>query len=194
LSGLTRISQSPAVYAYEGFATPEECLHVERRGGHWNFIRECGIKTKHDETGFSFELPISGDPVLERLRTRFEAAVGLESQIPDTFRFRRYSPGEGHAPHVDCYDIDDLLLTASALLYLNEPESGGCTTFTHPQAESAGLALTPKRGTLALWFNYTADARPDPASTHRGDVVLAGTKATIAYFFYTSRSLAGHRP
>ena len=185
------LADRPALYLVPGFASREECLHAERRGGDWAFLEARGIEPKHDATGFSFELPIDGDPILEGLRARIEQLLGLHNELPETFRFRRYCPGEGHPPHLDCYDADGLLLVATALLYLNDPLEGGETDF--PRAQPAPVQLPPSRGALALWFNYEPSGAPARESVHRARDVLEGTKATLAYFVYAAPEACGHR-
>ena len=104
-----------------------------------------GVARRRDETGFSFEIPVQDDPVLEALVRRIEAAVGLENAFGGTLRFRRYVAGESHPPHVDNYVTPDgLSLFASALLYLTECEEGGETRFPSLalSGEGAGLSWT----------------------------------------------------
>lgn len=134
-----------------------------------------------DETGMAFEMPVEAHPVLAALTRRLEAALGVRNSIPDTFRFRRYGPGERHPPHVDCYEIDGAHLVATAMLWLVAEADGGETRFgaTRP----APVRLSPVRGRLAVWENYR-DGGEDPSSAHEGLAVWSGEKTTLTSFIY----------
>lgn len=141
-----------------------------------------GVETRRNETGFSFELPVAGDPALEGLAARMEAAAGLRNEFGGFLRFRRYAPGESHPPHLDAYVVEDLSLVATALLYLTDVEEGGETHF--PAARPGPVSIEPRRGRLAIWWNYDAAGRPEEASLHEALPVVRGTKATVAHFIY----------
>ena len=75
---------------------------------------------------------------------------------------------------------------ASALVYLNDTESGGETDF--PEAQPAPVRIAPRCGRLAVWFNYREDGSPEPAALHASLAVERGMKATVAYFVYRRKS------
>lgn len=112
----------------------------------------AGIVTRRDSTGFSFEMPIQGDAVLAGISRRINRLVGMENDLATTFRFRRYVVGERHRAHLDQYEIGGRLLVATAILYLTDTEGGGETQFPNALPEAVGIV--PRRGRLAVWFNY----------------------------------------
>lgn len=179
---LLRVSERPAVVVGPDFATPDECADLAAIGGHWPLIDALDAETKHDQTGFSWELPRDADPLVEAMARRMEAAVGVADALGYSLRFRRYSPGESHPPHLDTYAFDDLTLVATALLILQGPAHGGETRFEH--ADSGGLDVRAVTGRLIAWANHRPDGTPDEASLHEGLPVLAGQKVTLTPFAY----------
>lgn len=181
---LLRISDRPAVLLGPDFATPAVCAELAALGGDWPLIQALKVEPKHDETGFSWELPRRADPAVEAIARRMEAALGVADAIGHTLRFRRYSPGESHPPHLDSYRFDGLTLVATAMLVLQGPEVGGETRFEC--AESGPLDVRAVTGRLIAWANHLPDGQPDEESVHAGLAVLAGQKVTLTLFAYAA--------
>jgi prolyl 4-hydroxylase len=139
------------------------------------------VTTKHDHTGFSFELPLAQDPTAAAISARIGAALGVVNAFSGTVRFRRYAQGEAHPPHIDNFPIDGFDLVATALVALDTPEEGGETVF--PRADPP-LAIVPRAGRLLAWLNNGPDGRPDGRAHHKGRPVLRGTKTTVTAFVY----------
>ena len=70
---------------------------------------------------------------------------------------------------------------ATLLLYLNEPEAGGETTFPRwINAETReALKATPKRGKAVLFYSYLPDGNMDDLSQHSAAPVIEGEKWLI---------------
>jgi len=180
---LVRLAQSPRVYVQDDFVSFEEIQHVLARYGTREALGAQGIDWDANETGLSGELPIDNDSVLKRLSERIEDVVGFGCTLPDnTFRFRRYGIGDFHPPHLDKYQIAGAHLIATALVYLTDATEGGETVFPHALPEPVKIA--PKTGRLAIWFNHEPNGDVDQRSRHRSDKLVAGDKATLAYFLY----------
>lgn len=180
---LVRLAQCPRVYVQDDFVSFEDIRHVLARYGTREALSALGIDWDANETGLSGELPLADDPVLKRLSGRIEAIVGFPCTLTDaTFRFRRYGIGDFHPPHLDKYQIAGSHLVATALLYLTDAVEGGETVF--PDALPEPVSISAKVGRLAIWFNYEANGDVDQRSRHRSDKLVAGDKATLAYFVY----------
>ncbi|HEU0169068.1 MAG TPA: 2OG-Fe(II) oxygenase [Chloroflexota bacterium] len=192
MPALTQLCDSPRLYVLDHFASDSEIAHVLSLAADAYALQARGISPKHDETGFSFEMPVEGDEVLEALRRRVAAVVGLENDFGSTFRFRRYAAGEQHPLHPDCYQIGELHLVATALLCLEAPLSGGETSF--PRAFPAPASVSPKAGRLVVWWNYLPDGREDASAHHASLPVTAGEKTTITAFIYKPLASAAATP
>jgi hypothetical protein len=179
---IRRLSRAPDIFTIDDFMEASDCDHVLASADRVESHPPPGIVAKRDATGFSFEMPVKGDPVLVRLMSRLHRVVGVENDLASTFRFRRYSEGASHPPHRDEYEIEGRSLVATAILYLTDTQSGGETHF--PQTQPAPVFILPRRGRLAVWFNYRADGSPDPAAWHESMAVKSGVKATITNFIY----------
>lgn len=90
-----------------------------------------------------------------------------------------YRPGTEYKPHYDYFDPKEPgtptiikrggQRVATIIVYLNEPEKGGGTTFP-----DVGVEVAPKRGN-AVFFSYDR-AHPSSKSLHGGAPVIAGEK------------------
>jgi len=177
-----RLANTPDIFAIDDFIDAADCESVLAKADHVETEQPPGIATKRDDTGFSFEMPIKGDSVLARLMARIHRVVGGENDLALSFRFRRYTQGTSHPPHLDQYEMSGRFLVATAILYLTDTENGGETHF--PQAQPAPARITPRRGRLAVWYNYRPDGTVEPAALHESLAVTSGIKATITYFIY----------
>jgi prolyl 4-hydroxylase len=180
-SAFRTLRERPRIYVMDGFATLEECRHLRHMGADARRLARWGVTTKHDHTGFSFELPLGQDPTAAAISARIGAALGVVNAFSGTLRFRRYARGEAHPPHTDNFRIEGFDLVATALVALDTPEEGGETAF--PCADPP-LVVTPRAGRLLAWLNNGPDGRPDGRTYHEGRPVLRGTKTTVTEFIY----------
>lgn len=188
---ITRLAAEPAVYAVDGLVDAEELAALLQIAGEPERALTIGDEPRRDKTGLCFETPIEGEPLLETLRARLEQLLGYESGLGYTFRVRRYGPGNGHPPHLDCYGAEGFELLATAMLALQAPASGGETGF--PRATPAPLRVPQREGRALIWYNHLPDGRPDPASLHVGEPVQEGEKVVLLFFFYAPPELAAVR-
>lgn len=117
------------------------------------------------------------------LVTRIEARIARLLNWPmengEGLQILHYVAGTEYKPHYDYFDPDQPgtpRITArggqrvgTVVMYLNEPEQGGGTSFP-----DVGLEVAPKRGN-AVFFSYE---RPHPSTRtlHGGSPVLSGEK------------------
>ena len=117
--------------------------------------------------------------IVSRIEQRIAALLRWPLEFGEGLQVLRYAPGAQYRPHYDYFDPSEpgtpTILrrggqrVATLLMYLQEPEQGGSTTFP-----DVGLEVAPARGT-GVFFSYD---RPDPATRtlHGGAPVLAGEK------------------
>lgn len=180
---LVRLAEKPRVYMQDDFVTEDVIQHVLDTYGTPVALEARGIEWSANETGLSGELPIHEDRVLAHLAERIERVLGFRCSLDDnTFRFRRYAVGDFHPLHIDKYTIAGAFLVATCLVYLTDATEGGETFF--PDAVPSSVSITPKTGRLAIWFNHEPNGDVDASSRHRSEKLVAGAKATLAYFVY----------
>lgn len=184
------LSAAPRLYAIDDFATDAEIAHVLAVAGAPVELLRRGILPSHNTTGFSFEMPVAGDAIVKGLAQRIYSLLGMDNDFGETMRFRRYVKGESHPLHGDTWQIGDAHLIITALLYLTDTEAGGETYF--PLAQPAPVAVTPRRGRLAIWFNHTPDGNVDRNAIHEARAVERGSKCTITSFVYKPLAYAAH--
>jgi hypothetical protein len=188
---LVQLSESPRLYQVDNFVGDEEIARLLALTASQEHLARLGIAPRHDETGWSFELPIGGEALLEELRGRIHAVVRMESDVAATMRFRRYRRGEQHPRHRDEYEIAGRRLVVTAMLCLGAPASGGETHF--PRASPAPIEVAPRKGRLVLWFNHRPDGSVDEAAEHESLAVDEGEKVTLTSFVYTAVERASTR-
>lgn len=180
------IAVSAGLRVHEGLFTADELDQLHALGSDWGLIGRLSRETSHGSTGFSWEIPRAAHPMVEAAARRMESALGAPDALAagggGALRFRRYSRGEGHPPHLDVYAIGGLSLVATALLVLEGPDVGGHTRF--PLADGGPVEVQAKAGRLITWANHGPDGRPDPRSRHEGLPVLRGQKVTLTLFLY----------
>jgi len=117
--------------------------------------------------------------IVARVEQRIAALLRWPLEFGEGLQILRYAPGAQYRPHYDYFDPNEpgtpTILkrggqrVATLVMYLQEPEGGGATTFP-----DVGLEVAPARG-CGVFFSYD---RPDPVTRtlHGGAPVLAGEK------------------
>jgi prolyl 4-hydroxylase len=117
--------------------------------------------------------------LLLRVEARIARLLRWPVENGEGLQVLHYRPGAEYKPHYDYFDPGEPgtakvlqrggQRVATLLMYLNEPEQGGATTFP-----DVGLEVAPLRGN-AVFFSYD---RPSPATRtlHGGAPVLSGEK------------------
>jgi prolyl 4-hydroxylase len=175
----------PRIVVFGDLVSDEECealvaaaqarlarsLTVETRTG--------GEALNVDRTSDGMFFERGENEVVARIEERIAALLRWPLEFGEGLQVLRYAPGAQYRPHYDYFDPGEpgtpTILrrggqrVATLVMYLQEPEQGGATTFP-----DIGLEVAPKRGS-AVFFSYD---RPDPATRtlHGGAPVLAGEK------------------
>ena len=118
-------------------------------------------------------------PLVQQLEERIARLLNWPIENGEGLQVLRYGPGAEYKPHHDYFAPDEpgtaTILrrggqrVGTLIIYLNEPEQGGATTFP----ESA-LQVVPQQG-HAVFFSYD---QPDPGTRtlHGGAPVIKGEK------------------
>ena len=128
------------------------------------------------------------DPAVAELERRICALLGADPRHGETAQGQRYQVGQEFKPHHDFFHPGQFYTeqaereggqrTWTAMLFLNEPEAGGCTNF--PKAD---LMIAPEAGKLVIWNNLDSKGNPNNFSLHQGMPVEAGSKYVITKWF-----------
>ncbi|MEZ5663612.1 MAG: 2OG-Fe(II) oxygenase [Burkholderiaceae bacterium] len=117
--------------------------------------------------------------LIARIEARIARLVRWPVERGEGLQVLNYRPGAEYKPHYDYFDPEEpgtpTILkrggqrVGTIVMYLNQPEQGGATTFP-----DVGLEVAPVKGN-AVFFSY---ARPHPAtrSLHGGAPVIRGEK------------------
>ncbi|AVS87671.1 2-oxoglutarate-dependent dioxygenase [Paracidovorax avenae] len=175
----------PRVVLFGNLLSPEECdaiidtarprmarsLTVATRTG--------GEEVNDDRTSNGMFFQREENPLVARLEARIARLVNWPLENGEGLQVLHYRPGAEYKPHYDYFDPAEpgtpTILrrggqrVATIVIYLNDPEKGGGTTFP-----DVHLEVAPRRGN-AVFFSYE---RPHPSTRtlHGGAPVVAGDK------------------
>jgi prolyl 4-hydroxylase len=175
----------PRIVLFGNLVSDEECDALISVARH-RMVRSMTINEKtggeilhQDRTSEGMFYNRAENLVVERLEARIARIIRWPVERGEGLQILRYSVGAQYKPHYDYFVPTEagtsVLLRqggqrlASMVIYLQEPEGGGATTFP-----DIGLEVSPKRGS-AVFFSYE---RPEPNSKtlHGGAPVIAGEK------------------
>lgn len=177
-------ARRPLLFRFDDFLDAETCAALTAALALPRLL-DAGFAVRYGATGRTAEVPPSFHPALEAISRRVHALIGLTPAVPPSFRVRHAAPGDSHPPHLDAYEVDDAVLVATAMLWLDVEGCVGGETIFPDATPPVRLASAP--GALAVWFDYDADARPEPASLHAMTRVEAGRRLTMNLFVYARR-------
>jgi len=181
---IRQICEHPRIYEVDDFLNPQEVHEILMQSSDFAKIYRQGISTRHDMSGFSFEMPILNNPILLEIQNRLDKVVGYTNLVPNSMRYRSYDVGEYHGRHLDTYQINGMTLVLTAFMTLTDVETGGETAF--PIAKPRPLTFPPKAGRLLLWYGHLRNGEVDQLSLHESLPVIQGIKKTLTYFYYQS--------
>ncbi len=175
----------PRIVLFGDVLSPEECdslIELARPRMRRSTVvdPETGGSQLHEaRTSSSTEFERGATPLLERIERRLAKLVDWPYEHGEGLQVLHYGPGQEYEPHYDWFDpaapgAGALLerggqRVATIVMYLNDPECGGGTSFP-----DAHLEIGAARGS-ALFFSYD---RPHAATRtlHGGMPVVRGEK------------------
>ena len=174
----------PRVVLFGNFLSQEECdglvaLAAPRLARSQTVDQSGGSAVNAARTSDGMFFERGEAPLLQRIEARIAALLRWPANHGEGLQILRYRPGAQYQPHFDFFDPAQPGTAAvlrrggqrvgTLIMYLNDPERGGATTFP-----DVGLEVAPVKG-HALFFSYD---RPH-ASTgtlHGGAPVTDGEK------------------
>lgn len=189
----TVYSSDPLVAVRDNVISPIECLylielakpHIKRAG----VVLDEGYKESDGRTGSNHWLKYDEDDVVNSIGQRLADIVGLPLSNAESMQVIHYGPTQEYRPHFDAFNLSlprgqraakwggQRLVTA--LVYLNQPESGGSTEFP-----KLGIKVPALPGRMVIFHNTSEDmSGPHPNSLHAGMPVEAGEKWAFNLWF-----------
>ncbi|HWH21859.1 MAG TPA: 2OG-Fe(II) oxygenase [Allosphingosinicella sp.] len=177
------------LYIVRNFLTPEECdglvALIERD------LYPSGLLKDHPDREYRTSKSCNlgrEEPLVEMVDGRISNLIGVDRRFSETVQGQRYEVGQQFKPHHDFFHKGENYYDSvqrqggqrswTGMLFLNEPDAGGCTNF--PEAR---VRVTPERGALLLWNNMAEDGTPNYNSLHQGMPVESGVKYVITKWF-----------
>jgi prolyl 4-hydroxylase len=130
----------------------------------------------------------SGDPLVAEVERRICDRLGLPLSHSETVQGQRYAAGQQFKMHNDYFAggqpysatvaSEGGQRTWTSMVFLNDPEAGGCTNFPR-----AGVKVRPAARALLVWNNNDRQGLSNPYTHHEGMVVEAGTKYILTKWF-----------
>lgn len=175
----------PRIVLFGNLLSPQECealiaaaqprmarsLTVETRTG--------GEEVNDDRTSDGMFFQRGETDIVALLEARIARLVNWPAENGEGLQVLHYRPGAEYKPHYDYFDPAEpgtpTILRrggqrlATLVIYLNDPEQGGGTTFP-----DVHLEIAPRQGN-AVFFSY-ARPHPDTRTLHGGAPVGAGEK------------------
>ncbi len=177
--------QKPPIVVIGGFLSDEECNQMVD-AARPRMVRSRTVDTQTGGEELNDARTSSGmfftrgqNEIVQRIEARIARLLNWPVENGEGIQVLHYHPGAEYRPHYDYFNPSDPGTASilkrggqrvgTLLMYLNDPDRGGATTFPDVRLEVA-----PKRGN-AVFFSYD---RPDPStqSLHGGAPVLAGEK------------------
>ena len=124
------------------------------------------------------------DAFVRKIEAKIVRLLGIDPRRGETIQGQRYAAGQRFKLHHDFFDRSQPYWeemercggqrTWTAMIFLNEPESGGETAFP-----KVNIKVAPRTGNLLVWNNLNIIGEPNHFSLHEGMPVEAGTKYII---------------
>jgi prolyl 4-hydroxylase len=140
-------------------------------------------------TGSNCWIPHGYNAVIEELSLRVSDVVGIPLEHAESLQVVHYKESQQYAPHYDAWDAStergqrcmakggQRLLTC--LMYLNDPELGGGTSFPNLDME-----VRARKGRMLLFHNcHQGSNVRHPDSLHGGMPVIQGEKWACNFWF-----------
>ena len=128
------------------------------------------------------------DPLVRKVEEKITRTIGIQPAHGETVQGQRYDVGQQFKPHHDFFYVNQAYWpemqrtggqrTWTAMIFLNEPLSGGHTAF--PEAK---LKVAPRAGNMLVWNNLDSVGQPNPFSLHSGTPVIEGVKYIITKWY-----------
>lgn len=187
------VNDEPLICVFENFLSDSEVEHVlkvaEPKLEQALVSAEKSGVLSAGRSGSNCWIPHRYDAVIETLSLRIAEIVGISLEYAESLQVIHYAESEQYAPHFDAWDKTSVrgqrcMATGgqrmvTCLLYLNDVEEGGGTSFP-----SIDMEIRAKKGRMVLFHNCREGSTVrHPGSLHGGMPVLKGEKWACNFWF-----------
>ena len=168
------------------FLSKEECEYIIsliEKNNVRSAVAEAGnaYATSEQRTSSTSNLPTSDETVV-KLHQKIADFIGLPIEKGEHLQGQKYQPGQFFKEHADYFTgpayqqhcLSSGNRTHTLMLYLNDVESGGETSFPR-----LSMSIKPSQGTAVMWTNLKPDGTVETDSLHAGTEVFEGTKYIV---------------
>lgn len=182
----------PHITVFDNFLTHAECdllveMSREKMRPSMVLTEDSGNALHDGRTSKGTFYHRGQNDTLKRIEKRISALVHLPYEHGEGLQILNYQIGQEYKPHYDYFSEKTLKnngqlhkvgnRTATFIIYLNEVQSGGSTSF--PELD---FFVYPKKGS-ALFFEYGFNGQYDPMTFHGGEPVVEGEKWVATKWF-----------
>lgn len=128
------------------------------------------------------------DSFVAEIDAKICSFADIDKRFGEPLQGQRYAVGQEFKAHTDFFDPNGQDFqkycsivgqrTWTFMLYLNAPDAGGATRFTHFKK-----SFTPETGTMLCWNNRNFDGSVNNWTLHHGMKVRSGTKYVITKWY-----------
>ena len=181
-----KVYDDPLIQVIDNLLSTEDCQHIiELAKPHMKVAVVSGVDggiKSAGRTGGVHWVKHDTTPVISKIVDRISDTVGVPRSHAESLQVIYYGVTQQYKPHFDAYDLTTEVgkrCTAkggqrlvTALLYLNDVEGGGGTTFP-----KAGCNVAARPGRAVIFHNcYDGTNVRHPSSLHGGMPVEKGEK------------------
>lgn len=188
------LCEYPYIAVMHDVLTHDECMHIiDASKGKLTRSKVDGPTEAVDDMRTSSQawLHYQEDPLIREIGERVSNLVEIPLSHAEPMQVVYYKEGEHYGPHHDAYNIDSIegaratrgwgQRYKTALLYLNDVEEGGETSFPHVE-----ITVKPKKGSIVIFQNV--DPEDDTvalySSLHAALPVTVGFKWACNVWFH----------
>ena len=188
------ISENPKIYTIDNILTDEECQHFinlsKDKFGRALVTTDDGSVVSKQRSGQNYWMCHDHDEIVFKVAKKISELVNYPLENAEKFQIIYYSKTQEYHSHYDGWLFNKSETTTrcllqggqrmiTALVYLNDVESGGETRFSN-----LNISVSPKKGRILVFHNcHEGTNIINPMSEHAGTPVKKGEKYAFNLWF-----------
>lgn len=172
------------IFKIENFLTKEECdeiiKEIDKSELNLSATQEGNNKVINSNRT-SKTCYFKNNKLIDDLEIRVAKSIGINDKYSEGVQAQKYEVGNEFKLHTDY--LSNLFQegnqrTYTYMIYLNDVEEGGDTTFPYTY-----LNFKPKTGTALIWNNLNKDGSGNIYTHHQGKPIIKGSKYILTIWF-----------